>query len=158
MKPPERYARLRRLFRAAADVPFLRFLVIGGINTAFAYLVYAGLLLAGLHFAAANLGALVLGVLFSFKTQGVLVFRDPRNRLFARYVGAWLLIYCVQVSLIGILINMGLNAYVAGLAVLPVIVPTSYFVQRLLIFRQPRQQGVKADAANRWGETPRNAP
>jgi len=82
------FTRLRqRAVDMANEKRFVRFLLVGTLNTAFSYLVYALLLLVGLHYAAANLGAVVLGIIFSFKTQGVLVFRDPRNALFAKYEG-----------------------------------------------------------------------
>ena len=80
----------------------------GTLNTAFSYLVYALLLLVGLHYAVANLGAVVLGIIFSFKTQGVLVFRDPRNALFAKYVASWIVIYGANVALIALFVRFGL--------------------------------------------------
>ena len=135
------FTRLRqRAVDMANEKRFVRFLLVGTLNTAFSYLVYALLLLVGLHYAVANLGAVVLGIIFSFKTQGVLVFRDPRNTLFAKYVASWIVIYGANVALIALFVRFGLNPYQAGLAVLPLIVPTSYFVQKILIFRNSEQQ------------------
>ena len=132
----------QRMLDVASKRRFMRFLLVGTLNTAFSYVVYALLLLLGLHYAAANLGAVLLGIVFSFKTQGMLVFRDPRNALFARYVASWIVIYGANVGLIALFVRLGLNAYAAGLAVLPVIVPASYLVQKLLIFRNSGDDGV----------------
>jgi putative flippase GtrA len=144
------FARLRqRAVDMAHEKQFVRFLLVGTLNTGFSYLVYALLLLAGLHYAVANLGSVVLGIIFSFKTQGVLVFRDPRNALFARFAASWIVIYGANVALIALFVRLGLNPYVAGLAVLPIIVPTSYLVQKILIFRKSEQQ---PPVKHTWGD------
>src|SRR3954454_8664255 len=53
---------------------FLRFLVVGSLNTLFSYAVYAVMLFVGLPYVYANFVALATGVLFSFRTQGAFVF------------------------------------------------------------------------------------
>jgi putative flippase GtrA len=106
------------------------------LNTAFSYLVYAALLYIGLNFALANFGACALGILFSFRTQGVLVFRNPAPRLLLRYALFWLLIYLCNIGLIRLLLLLGLNAYVAGALALPPIVAMSFILQKYFVFRQ----------------------
>ncbi|HYT65934.1 MAG TPA: GtrA family protein [Vicinamibacterales bacterium] len=115
----------------------MRFLVVGGLTTAFSYAIYALLLLLGLNYAISNFGALVGGILFGFKTQGTLVFGNPDNRLIWRFVACWLLIYAVNVTFIQRMMSLGLNAYISGALALPVIAAISYLVQRFLVFRLP---------------------
>jgi putative flippase GtrA len=119
---------------------FLRFLVVGGLNTVFSYGVYACLLLVGLPYIAANFGALLLGILFSFRTQGALVFGNRDGRLIVRFAACWGLIFLFGIGLIGAMIRLGLDAYWAGaLAMIPVTI-LSYLLQRFLVFGASRRR------------------
>lgn len=125
--------------RGVLDAQFVRFLLVGALNTAFSYSVYAALLLAGLNYALANFGALLLGILFSFRTQGRLVFGNRDNRLLLRFAAAWTGVFCVHTLLIALLIRAGLNAYVAGLTALVPVTVMSYVIQRFFVFRAPKR-------------------
>ena len=114
---------------------FLRFLVIGLVNTTFSYGVYAILIFVGLYYAIANLAALLLGLLFSFKMQGRFVFGNSDNRLFWKFLFAWSLIYFATIALIGELISVGFNAYIAGALALPFTTVLSYLMQKFFVFR-----------------------
>lgn len=112
----------------------IRFAVVGIVNTAFSYGVYALLLALGLDYRAANLVAVLLGILFSFRTQGTLVFRNGDTGLFPRYVVGWVAIYLLSTATIGGFVRLGASAYVAGLLALPVSIVLSYLVQKHWIF------------------------
>jgi putative flippase GtrA len=119
--------------------PFVRFVLVGVLNTAFAYGMYAALLWLGLPYALANLGSLVLGIAFSFVTQGRLVFGNRDNRLLPRFAACWVILYFVNVGLIALLIRFGMDAYSAGaLALLPMAI-SSFFVQRYVVFGGARK-------------------
>jgi putative flippase GtrA len=111
------------------------FLIVGGVNTAFSYAVYAVLLLAGLNYAIANFGALVAGILFGFKTTGTFVFQNPDNRLVGRFVVCWVLIYLLNVMIIRKMIEAGVDKYVAGALPIPAIAAVSYAAQKYFVFR-----------------------
>lgn len=115
---------------------FVRFVAVGVLNTGFSYGVYALALWTGLHYAAANFVAMICGTIFSFVTQGRLVFdsRDPRR--FGRFLIAWLFIWGLNVALIDGLVRLGQqDAYIAGaLAMMPVVV-LSFLVHKLFVFR-----------------------
>lgn len=113
----------------------IRFILVGGLNTAFSYSVYAGLMYIGLNYIIANFCALVLGILFSFRTQGALVFNNLDGRLIFRFAGSWALLFVLNIGLIYILMRAGLNAYAAGAVALVPITVTSYFVQKVMVFR-----------------------
>jgi len=89
---------------------------------------------AGLNYAIANLGALLAGILFNFKTQGALVFGNSDNRFLWRFAAWWLAIYVLNVSLIGEFIALGVDKFVAGLLPIPWTTALSYFMQRFLVF------------------------
>ena len=127
--------------RKMLSVQFVRFLLVGGLNTSFSYAVYAALLFMGFNYVMANLGALLLGILFSFRTQGRLVFDNRDGRLIFRFAGVWGLIFLVNILLISVLIHAGLNPYWAGaLATVPITV-ISYFVQKFLVFATTHSTG-----------------
>ena len=133
-----------RIFKSLPSKPkaaqALRFILVGVVNTTFSYLIYAGLLFVGLSYQLANLLALILGILFSFKTMGRLVFRNTANRLLGRFVVSWAAIYICVIYLIGKIIAMGFNAYSAGAMALPFSIALSYLSQRYFVFRQSADQ------------------
>lgn len=113
----------------------MRFLVVGTVNTGFSYGIYAGLIFLGLNYALANLAALVLGLLFSFKTQGMLVFRNTDSRRLGRFVLGWAFIYLATITLIGSLMATGLDAYTSGALAVPFSTVLSYLTQQHFVFR-----------------------
>ena len=117
---------------------FLRFLMVGMLNTGFSYGVYAALIWLGLPYVWANLGSLVLGILFSFRTQGRLVFRNAANRLFGRFVVAWSVIFVLHTGIIAGFVRVGANAYLAGALALVPVALLSFVVQKFFVFREVR--------------------
>ena len=113
----------------------IRFILVGVLNTAFSYLVYAAFLFFGLSYQLANFLALVVGILFSFKTQGHFVFDNPDNRLLGRFVVSWTLIYFCTITVIGQIIALGFDPYSAGALSLPFSVALSYLTQKYFVFR-----------------------
>jgi putative flippase GtrA len=112
----------------------VRFVLVGGFNTAFSYAVYAVGLLLGLPYAIANLCAMLLGILVSFVTQGALVFDNRDRSLIWRFAAAWVLIYVFNIGLIACFLRIGLNSYTGGAAALPFTSLMSYFIQKRLVF------------------------
>ncbi|MFT3906015.1 MAG: GtrA family protein [Steroidobacteraceae bacterium] len=116
------------------DRQFARYVVVGAFNTGASYLVYAFFIWLGLAFQWANLCALAVGTLISFATQSRFVFANRNWRRIAPYTLVWGLMYCLNIGLIWIFKQSGLNDYVAGLAALPVVVGTSYLLQKSFVF------------------------
>lgn len=120
---------------AAMKMPlFARFLVVGGISTAFSYGVYVLLVFCSLHYAVANFASLIAGILFSFRTQGHFVFRNTDKSLFWRFVICWAGIYAANVWFIARALHWGMNKYVAGAVAIPAIAVLSFVVQRYVVF------------------------
>jgi len=113
----------------------VRFLIAGLFNTGFSYTVYVLFLYVGFSFWLANLISLIAGICVGFFSQGSLVFANLGVRTFARFLIAWLTIYLVQTSVIGLLIRFGYSPARSGLMVLPGTVVVSYFVQKYFVFR-----------------------
>ena len=100
------------------------------VNTAFSYCVYALMLYFGMNYAAASLIALVLGILFSFRTQGAFVFYNSDKSRFGRFVVAWGIIYVCNIAFIRAMLGLGISAYVAGALALPLTTFLSYVIQK----------------------------
>lgn len=114
---------------------FIRFVAIGVVNTGFSYSIYASFIYLGFSYVIASLISLILGLLFSFKTQGALVFRNTDRRLFFLFTFNWLLIYLFMVGFIAIMVNIGFNEYWAGILAMPPLVIFSYLTQKYIVFR-----------------------
>jgi putative flippase GtrA len=113
---------------------FIRYLFVGVFNTGFSYSIYAAFLFMGLEYRVANLLALLLGIGFSFITQGNVVFKNATRFRFFKFVVAWLLIYLFNISLIAVFMRGTMSAYLAGaLATVPVTL-VSYFILKFWVF------------------------
>jgi len=113
---------------------FLRFVFVGIVNTMLAYAVYVLALTAGFFYPAASFIALVTGIVVSFITQGKYVFDSLEYRQFWRFLLCWVLIYCVNVTVIHQLVELHFSQYVAGALALPVVAALSYIVQKHFVF------------------------
>jgi putative flippase GtrA len=122
----------------------IRFLLVGVLNTAFSYLIYAVLLFVGLGYQLANFLALLVGIVFSFKTQGALVFNNTARGLFFRFVICWLFIYLCNIGFIRQMLIFGLDAYAAGALSITPIAVLSYLLQKYLVFNTRRSTRIHA--------------
>lgn len=121
-------------WRAMARHRFVRFLAVGMLNTLFGYGCFVLLLYVGLHYTMALLLGTVLGVLFNFKTTGSLVFGVRDNRLLARFVGTYAVIYACNVVAIELLLRTGLSAQVAGAVLLLPMAALAFVINRKFVF------------------------
>jgi putative flippase GtrA len=113
-----------------------RFILVGALNTAIGYAIYALFIYVGLPFPVANFLAVVVGIVIGFKTQATLVFQNPDNRLFVRFVTLWVVMYVLTTAIIAQFISLGMNAYAAGAAMLPISATISFIVQKTWVFRR----------------------
>ena len=98
----------------------LRYLFAGGVNTVVGYGIFAFFIFIGLHYTLATLLASSLGTLFNFYNYGIVVFGNTKSSRIIRFFLVYALLYLINISLIGMLINFGLNAYLSGgLLILP---------------------------------------
>ncbi len=116
---------------------FIRFVIIGGVNTVFAYSVYALAIFIGFHYTLAALAQTVLGTLFSFKTMGYLVFDNPDNKLVFKFVIVYTLCYFFNIGFLRMLTGMGLtNLYLAGLISSALVALVSFCLNKWVVFRK----------------------
>jgi putative flippase GtrA len=113
---------------------FLRFLLIGIGNTVFSYGAYAALIFVGFEYRVASLLALLLGIAFSFTTQGTVVFRNATRVTLVKFVAAWALLYLFNIALIALFMSASMNAYLAGAVATAPVTLVSYFVLKFAVF------------------------
>lgn len=95
-----------RIFRIVVTHPqsgtWLRFGLVGLVNSAFGFTVFAILLLAGFWPTAALVATMIAAIAFNFQTSRRLVFRSPGH--VARFIGVYaavLIINLAALSLFG---------------------------------------------------------
>jgi len=97
----------------------VRFFIVSGINTVFGYSLFALLTYLGLHYILAIIISTVIGILFNFKTIGLLVFKTHNNGLILRFFGVYGVNCVFNVGGLTLLKWVGLSTY-SGQAILVV--------------------------------------
>jgi putative flippase GtrA len=111
------------------------FVLVGVLNTAFGYGLYAAGLWFGLGYSVAALVALVVGIAFSYVTQGRFVFKALTWSNLPKYIAFWIAMWLINVGLISaILPALRNNAYLAGYLSSLVLIAPSYLMQRYWVF------------------------
>lgn len=116
------------------DSKFIRFLLVGGLNTAFGYFIYSLFLFFGFHYALASLFGTVFGILFNFKTTGVLVFQNKKNSLIFSFFAVYVFLYGLNVIGLKIFDYFNINLYIAGFVLLLPMALLSFFLMKRFVF------------------------
>lgn len=120
--------------RIRPSARFVRFLLVGGLNTAFGYGVYVGCLWLGMHYALAGAVSTVLGVLFNYKSTGNLVFRSKSTGRLPHFVSVYVVIYAFGVLAVGAMLRLGIPEWLGGLILILPSAILSYLLNRRFVF------------------------
>jgi putative flippase GtrA len=116
-------------------VRFIRFLLVGGLNTVFGFAAYSSLIMLGAPTWAALVLGHTAGILFNFFTVGRLVFRSFDLARLGRFTGCYLAVLAVNLQLIHWMMIVVPNPIAAqALLVLP-IAALSYLLMSRFVFR-----------------------
>lgn len=122
--------------RFGVDFLFVKFVLVGIVNTIFGYLAYAFFVFAGCGDFTAPLFSTICGVLFNFKTIGRLVFGNTSNRLIFKFFAVYLFTYALTVVLLKIFAFAGLeNRYISGALILAPMALISFFLNKNFVFK-----------------------
>ena len=113
---------------------FVRFLLIGAINTVFGYAVFSLFLFLGFHYAVASLLATIVGVLFNFLTTGRFVFNNRDHSLLGKFFLVYAVVYGCNVGALKILDSLAVNLYLAGALLLLPLAILSYILNKTFVF------------------------
>lgn len=132
------------LVRRLWSVQILRFFVVGAINTAFGYGVFALLILLNraldivspdVELIVAPLISQVCGILFNFKTTGTLVFRNKNNWLIFRFFAVYLFTYLLNYLALRILEDtLGIGRLAGGAIIVLPLSLLAYVLQKRFVF------------------------
>lgn len=116
-------------------VRFIRFVVVGVLNTAVGWGCFAVLVVVGVPRPAALLGATVLGMLWNFQATGRVVFGGSPWHLLPRFIAAYAGVYLFNLAVLEVLCRgFGVGTLLGqGLALAPTVV-VSYFTLRTWVF------------------------
>jgi len=113
---------------------FILFLLVGLLNTGFGYGLFALLIFLKVHYALASLLSTFLGILFNFKTTGVIVFKNSNNILIFRFFLAYGITYLAGLLFLYITNYFAISNYIAGAVWLLPGAIISYFLQKSIVF------------------------
>ena len=130
---PSRFWPNRELF-----FEWLRFLLVGGLNTLFGYGLYAVCIWLGAGYLAATAVTMIGGLLFNYRTTGAIVFAR-RDGSFARFIGCYAVVLALSVMFLKFLDTRGVNPYLSGLIVAVPAALLSYVLLRTYVFRGARK-------------------
>jgi putative flippase GtrA len=119
----------------------LKFLVVGGTNTVLMYLLYLGLLLAGMSYPLALSLDYVFGILLGYTFNRHFTFGD-RSKVkhgFKKYCFTYVLVFAGNLLLLALIVESGrLDAAVGQIIAFGSITLLSYLLQNHWVFRDKR--------------------
>jgi len=118
------------------DRSFITYILVGILNTAFGYSMFAMLIYLGFHYTLAVLIGTALGVLFNFKTIGNLVFKQNDNSLIFRFVTVYIITMTLNIGGLKIYKIYNDNLYVAGFLMLIPTTVISFILHNKFVFRK----------------------
>lgn len=120
--------------RLAQTRHFLRFLIVGFINTVFGYIAFSLLLYSGLHYAVASFFSACAGILFNFNTTGRIVFKNSNHRLLVRFFQVYALLYLINLALLKLMVIFAINLYLGSAVIVLPMAFLSYVLNKKFVF------------------------
>ena len=115
----------------------ISFLLVGILNTAFGYGLFALFIYLGLYYPLAVLFSTILGVLFNFKTIGKLVFGSSDNGLILRFALVYVITYLLNIFFLWLFKKLGFeNMYINGFVLLIPLAAVSFLLNKFFVFRR----------------------
>ncbi|SFU91501.1 GtrA-like protein [Polaromonas sp. YR568] len=121
--------------RIFAVPQIVRFLLVGVLNTAMGFAVFAvAAFLTQGNIAISLASNIVVGIFFNFLTYGLGVFNSLGKVQFLKFVLAYLSLYFINYTALSFLRGHGLNIYLAQLINIVYLAPLSYLIFNRLVF------------------------
>ena len=114
---------------------YVRFILVGALNTLFGYLVFAGLVSLGWRDIFAVPAATAAGVAFNFITYGKLVFASLDGHSLPRFVIGYVGLYVCNITGLRVLARFAVDAYKAQAVLVVPLAIVSYVINDRWVFR-----------------------
>ncbi len=118
------------------DLLFIKFILVGILNTLFGYFIFACLLFCGLHYAVAVVLGTIIAILFNFKTTGKIVFKNNDNKLIFRFITLYAMISIVNIGFLKIAKILDINLYIAAFFLTGFMAIISFLVNKNWVFKE----------------------
>ena len=128
--------KIRDIVRLVWERKFGRYVLVGLLNTAVGYGTFALLIFLKLAYPWAILAATVIGTLFNFMSISRIVFETSKNRLILKFLFVYGIVYVINVLMIKLFSAYGFTAYSGQLLCMPVIVGTSFSLNKYFVFNR----------------------
>lgn len=122
------------------DWLFVKFILVGILNTAFGYGAFALLMYTGLHYSAAVVLSTIAGILFNFKTTGVLVFKNKDNSLIFKFIAVYTLVCITGIIILRLAQIAHINLYLAGLVSTGICAVTAFLLNKNWVFKKHHEK------------------
>lgn len=122
-----------KLSKSTSGGQFVRFILVGVVNTAVGYLLFAAFVLLGFASQTALAMAFVIGVVWNFWAHGRLVFGQGGLGRFPAYVGVYIAIWALNAWALRLAEQAGLGPLLAQALLAPVAAILSFiFIAKVL--------------------------
>ena len=128
------------LFHKYVKHKFIRFIFVGGLNTAFGLGMYCLLVWLGMSYIWATLISHILGIFFNFLTTGTLVFENSDKRLIFKFFLNYGLTYFINIGINKSLQVAGLNTYFSGIGATIITALISFFILKRFVYKDKSQK------------------
>lgn len=126
--------RLKR-YEKIIPIRFLLFLIVGGVNTLFGYGIFALCIFFKFHYAFASVVSTVLGVLFNFKTTGIIVFKNKDNTLLFKFFMVYAISFIIGLIYLYYMNQLNISNYLSGAIWILPGASIAYTLQRIFVFK-----------------------
>ncbi len=113
---------------------FLRFLIIGLVNTVFGYSIYWLLLSSQFDYRLAALCSTIIGIIFNYKTIGKYVFNCAGKASIVNFFMVYCFLYLLNIFGIFLFLIIGLNQAVGGFLMIFPCAIIGFFLNKRFVF------------------------
>lgn len=129
---------LEMMLELVSRSTFVRFILVGILNTIFGYLLYAFFVLISIDYRVSLVLVTLITIAFNFGTYSRLVFKTNDNRLIFKFVLVYGSIFFLNEGLLILLVTHDVGELVGQAILVPVIAATSFILNRLWVFPKER--------------------
>ena len=115
------------------NIKFIRFLLVGSINTVLSFLIFSFLYYIGFHYIIATTMNLAIGMFISFNTHKHITFTSKSNK-YNIYVGFALIFYLITNILLYLADQSNFNIYLSYFCILLPIALFNFLILRRYVF------------------------
>lgn len=115
---------------------FLRYILVGAVNTLFGYSILALLIFVGLQYSVALLIATVAGVVFNFRTFGAFVFGNRDWLRIGKFFVVYGVLYVLNLFAVFGLLHISNNIYIASALAMCISAIVGYLFNRRFVYEK----------------------